>query len=112
VYIPAVVDRSDEIQAGEVGFEGVATPPMTLRADTLVSEAADRFHTVSRNYVNRRLAEENTTPVCRPSRGSDVCEITSDSIRIIVKNSRSYTTEQGERRRVGHCDGRARSGDR
>ena len=43
VYVPAVVDRIDELQRGEVAFEDIAAPPMTLRADTLISDAVDQF---------------------------------------------------------------------
>ncbi|MFA9516564.1 CNNM domain-containing protein [Halopenitus sp. H-Gu1] len=43
VYVPAVVDQLDELRRGEVTFEDIAAPPMTLRADTLISDAVDRF---------------------------------------------------------------------
>ena len=43
VYVPAVVDQIDELRHGEVTFEDVAAPPMTLRADTLISDAVDQF---------------------------------------------------------------------
>ncbi|QZX99717.1 CNNM domain-containing protein [Halobaculum rubrum] len=43
VYVPAVVDRIDELQRGEIAFEDIAAPPMTLRADTLISDAVDQF---------------------------------------------------------------------
>ena len=43
VYVPVVVDQIDELRRGEVTFEDVAAPPMTLRADTLISDAVDRF---------------------------------------------------------------------
>jgi len=43
VYVPAVVDQIDELQQGEITFEDVAAPPMTLRADTLISDAVDQF---------------------------------------------------------------------
>ena len=43
VYVPAVVDRIDELQRGEVTFRAIAAPPMTLRADTPVSDVIDRF---------------------------------------------------------------------
>ncbi len=43
VYVPAVIDHLDEIQAGETSFEAVAAPPMTLAADTTVSDAIDQF---------------------------------------------------------------------
>jgi len=43
VYVPAVVDRIDELRRGEVTLEAVAAPPMTLRSDTLISDAVDQF---------------------------------------------------------------------
>ncbi|MFA9417512.1 CNNM domain-containing protein [Natrinema sp. HArc-T2] len=41
VYAPTVVDRIDELRAGDVTFEDLATPPMTLPAETHVSDAID-----------------------------------------------------------------------
>ncbi|MUV61850.1 CBS domain-containing protein, partial [Halobacterium sp. CBA1126] len=43
VYVPAVIDHLDEIRAGDASFEDVAAPPMTLTADTTVSDAIDQF---------------------------------------------------------------------
>ncbi|SFC40725.1 Hemolysin, contains CBS domains [Halobiforma haloterrestris] len=43
VYVPAVIDRLDDLRRGEVGFEAVAAPPMTIREDVTISEAVDRF---------------------------------------------------------------------
>jgi CBS domain containing-hemolysin-like protein len=43
VYIPSVVDRTEELKAGTVTFEELAAPPMTISADTSVSDAIDRF---------------------------------------------------------------------
>ena len=43
VYVPTVVDRIDDLRAGEVSFEDLAAPPMTLAADTSLSEAVDAF---------------------------------------------------------------------
>jgi CBS domain containing-hemolysin-like protein len=43
VYVPAVVDRIDELRRGDVTFEDVAAGPMTLDAETPISEAVDRF---------------------------------------------------------------------
>lgn len=45
VYVPAVVNRIDELRAGEVTFEGIASPPMTMSANTYISEAVDQFQT-------------------------------------------------------------------
>jgi CBS domain containing-hemolysin-like protein len=43
VYVPSVVDQVDELRDGEVTFEELAAPPMTLPAETLISDAVDRF---------------------------------------------------------------------
>ncbi|GAA0273056.1 CNNM domain-containing protein [Halobacterium noricense] len=43
VYVPAVVDHLDEIRDGNLGFVDVAAPPMTLAADTTVSDTIDQF---------------------------------------------------------------------
>ena len=43
VYVPAVIDHLDEIRAGDLGFEDIAAPPMTLSPDTTVSDAIDQF---------------------------------------------------------------------
>jgi CBS domain containing-hemolysin-like protein len=43
VYVPTVVDKIDELRAGETTFEDIAAPPMTVSADITVSDAIDRF---------------------------------------------------------------------
>ncbi|MEE6208561.1 CNNM domain-containing protein [Salarchaeum sp. III] len=43
VYVPAVIDHIDEIRSGEMELAEVAAPPMTLAADTTVSDAIDQF---------------------------------------------------------------------
>jgi CBS domain containing-hemolysin-like protein len=43
VYVPRVLDRIEALKAGEVTFAGIAAPPMTISADTTVSDAIDRF---------------------------------------------------------------------
>jgi CBS domain containing-hemolysin-like protein len=43
VYVPSVVDQIEELKAGEVTFEEIAAPPMTVSADITVSDAIDRF---------------------------------------------------------------------
>jgi CBS domain containing-hemolysin-like protein len=43
VYVPRVVDRIEELKSGEDSFADVASPPMTISADTSVSDAIDRF---------------------------------------------------------------------
>jgi CBS domain containing-hemolysin-like protein len=43
VYIPAVADYADELRSGDMTFEEIAAPPMTLREDTYISDDVDRF---------------------------------------------------------------------
>jgi CBS domain containing-hemolysin-like protein len=43
VYVPSVVDRIEELKAGDVTFADIAAPPMTVSADTSVSDVFDRF---------------------------------------------------------------------
>jgi CBS domain containing-hemolysin-like protein len=43
VYVPSVVARMDALEAGETSFAEIAAPPMTVSADTSVSDAFDRF---------------------------------------------------------------------
>ncbi|ELZ55446.1 MULTISPECIES: CNNM domain-containing protein [Halorubrum] len=43
VYAPSIVSRFDELRSGEATFASIAAPPMTITADTSVSDAFDRF---------------------------------------------------------------------
>jgi len=43
VYVPSVIDHVDGLRDGSVSFEEIAAPPMTISADTTVSDAIDRF---------------------------------------------------------------------
>lgn len=43
IYVPTVIDRIDELRRGDVTFADIATAPMTIREDTLISEVVDRF---------------------------------------------------------------------
>jgi CBS domain containing-hemolysin-like protein len=43
VYVPSVLDRIDELKSGEATFSDIAAPPMTVSADTTVSDAFDQF---------------------------------------------------------------------
>ncbi|WP_158057612.1 CNNM domain-containing protein [Halorussus halophilus] len=43
VYVPSVVDCIEELKAGDVTFAEIAAPPMTVSADTTVSDAIDQF---------------------------------------------------------------------
>ncbi|ADQ67103.1 cbs domain-containing protein [Halogeometricum borinquense DSM 11551] len=43
VYVPSVVARIEELKGGETAFSDIAAPPMTVSADTSVSDAIDRF---------------------------------------------------------------------
>lgn len=43
VYVPAVVDRLDELHSGSDTFDDIAAPPMTISAETTISDAVDAF---------------------------------------------------------------------
>ena len=43
VYVPSVVEHLDDIRAGEMDITDVATPPMTLTAESTISDAIDLF---------------------------------------------------------------------
>jgi CBS domain containing-hemolysin-like protein len=43
VYVPSVVDRVDELRRGAVTFEDIAAAPMTIPAETPISDVVDRF---------------------------------------------------------------------
>ncbi|ELZ33682.1 CNNM domain-containing protein [Halorubrum tebenquichense] len=43
VYAPSIVSRFEALRSGEATFASIAAPPMTLAADTSVSDAFDRF---------------------------------------------------------------------
>jgi IMP dehydrogenase len=45
VYSPALFDHRDALAAGDIDFEALAAPPMTLSPDTDVSDAIDQFQT-------------------------------------------------------------------
>ena len=43
VYVPSVVARIDELEAGDVTFTDIAAPPMTISTGTTLSDAYDQF---------------------------------------------------------------------
>jgi CBS domain containing-hemolysin-like protein len=43
IYVPAVVDRIDELRRGATSFEQIAAVPMRTPADTPISEVVDQF---------------------------------------------------------------------
>jgi CBS domain containing-hemolysin-like protein len=43
VYVHSLVDQVEGLKAGDVTFAEIAAPPMTVSADTSVSDAFDRF---------------------------------------------------------------------
>jgi CBS domain containing-hemolysin-like protein len=51
VYVPVVLDRIDELRDGELGLEDITAPPMTLSADTTVSDAIDQFQDESQELA-------------------------------------------------------------
>ncbi|WP_247006453.1 CNNM domain-containing protein [Halorientalis litorea] len=51
VYVPSVVDRIDELQAGDTTFEDIAAPPMTMGPETTISDAVDQFQAESQELA-------------------------------------------------------------
>jgi CBS domain containing-hemolysin-like protein len=51
VYVPSILDRIEELKAGEASFEEIAAPPMTMSAETSVSDAIDRFQAESQELA-------------------------------------------------------------
>lgn len=42
---PSIIDHFEELQADNLSFTKIAAPPMTLAAETNVSDAFDQFQT-------------------------------------------------------------------
>jgi CBS domain containing-hemolysin-like protein len=51
VYVPSVIDHLDDLRDGEVSFADVAAPPMTVSANTSVSDAIDQFQAESQELA-------------------------------------------------------------
>jgi len=51
VYVPSVVDRIDDLRAGDTAFEEIAAPPMTMTPDTIISDAVDQFQAESQELA-------------------------------------------------------------
>ncbi len=51
VYVPAVVDRTDELRAATSSFEALAAPPMTMPAETTISAAVDEFQSANQELA-------------------------------------------------------------
>jgi CBS domain containing-hemolysin-like protein len=51
VYVPQIIDRVAELEAGEATFEELAAPPMTVSAETTVSDAFDQFQAESQELA-------------------------------------------------------------
>ncbi|WP_424016584.1 hemolysin family protein [Halorientalis pallida] len=51
VYVPSVVDRIDDLQAGDTSFEEIAAPPMTMAPETIISDAVDQFQAESQELA-------------------------------------------------------------
>lgn len=43
VYTPSIIDHFEALKAGGLSFSEIAAPPMTVAADTTVSDAFDQF---------------------------------------------------------------------
>ena len=51
VYVPSLVDRIDDLTAGDLTFADVAAPPMTLSPEATVSDAFDQFQAESQELA-------------------------------------------------------------
>ena len=51
VYVPAIIDRMEALQAGEVTFADLAVPPLSVDPDTTVSELVDQFQAESQELA-------------------------------------------------------------
>ena len=56
VYLPSIVNRFEDLTAGAIDIEDLATPPMTLPASEEVSDAIDRFQD---EHQELALVEDN-----------------------------------------------------
>jgi CBS domain containing-hemolysin-like protein len=43
VYVPSILDSIEDLKAGDVTFADISAPPMTVSADTSVSDTVDQF---------------------------------------------------------------------
>ena len=43
VYAPSIIDHFEDLRSGELSFAAIATPPMTMAAETNASDAFDQF---------------------------------------------------------------------
>ncbi|GAB3707238.1 hypothetical protein GCM10028858_26160 [Halorubrum pallidum] len=43
MYAPSIVSRFEDLREGDLTFADIAAPPMTLAAETSVSDAFDQF---------------------------------------------------------------------
>ncbi|RXK46334.1 hemolysin family protein [Halorientalis pallida] len=51
VYVPSVIDRIDDLQTGDITFEEIAAPPMTMAPETIISDAVDQFQAESQELA-------------------------------------------------------------
>ncbi|WP_267640715.1 hemolysin family protein [Haloarchaeobius amylolyticus] len=51
VYVPQVVENIDALRDGSMTFADIAAPPMTMSAETSVSDAIDRFQAESQELA-------------------------------------------------------------
>ncbi|MEF8814723.1 MAG: hemolysin family protein [Halovenus sp.] len=71
VYVPTVVDRFDELRRGDATLEDIAAPPLTLREDTSISDAVDRFQDESQELA---LVRDDSTEVVGLITATDALE--------------------------------------
>ncbi|MFC7226342.1 hemolysin family protein [Salinirubellus salinus] len=51
VYVPSVVEHVDALKDGELSFADIAAPPMTISANTSISDAIDQFQAESQELA-------------------------------------------------------------
>lgn len=92
VYVPSVLDRIDDLQSGDVTFADIAAPPMTVFADTSVSDAIDRFQ-AERQELALVLSEGEIVGLLT---ATDALESVMGELKDPLDASRSSPTNQTE----------------
>ena len=90
VYIPSVVNRTEELKSGTVTLEELAAPPMTVSADTTVSDVIDRFQ-AERQELAMVLAEGEVVGLLTAT----------DAFEVVMGDLEDPLDEQGDPDRSG-----------
>lgn len=57
IYVPALIDHWDDLQEGDLAFEDVAAPPMTVGPDMAIADLIDQFQ--ERNQELALVVDDN-----------------------------------------------------